>query len=136
MPTKTLAVKFPLEINEETGSFTVYSMSELTDVVEQNIRMVLLTNEGERIFNSEFGAGLQRYLFLSEVEVLRGVPGDDGYPPIKNHIINHLQVYVPYITVENLEVVVADSLLKVSFKYFVNGSSASSEFELTVSDLI
>ena len=135
MPTKTLAVKFPLEINEETGSFTVYSMSELTDVVEQNIRMVLLTNEGERIFNSEFGAGLQRYLFLSEVEVLRGVPGDDGYPPIKNHIMNNLQTYVPYITVENLEVTVADSLLKVSFKYFVNGSAAASQFDLTVSDL-
>jgi phage baseplate assembly protein W len=110
-------------------------MSELTDVVEQNIRMVLLTNEGERIFNSEFGAGLQRYLFLSEVEVLRGVPGDDGYPPIKNHIMNNLQTYVPYITVENLEVTVADSLLKVSFKYFVNGSATASQFDLTVSDL-
>ena len=135
MPVNTLAVKFPLEINESTGSFTVYSMSELTEVVNQNIRMVLLTNQGERVFDSEFGAGLQRYLFLNERDIVNGIPGDSKYPPIKTLIINQLQTYMPYITVENIQLSVKDELLSLSFKYFVNGSSVASEFELTVEDL-
>ena len=135
MPVNTLAVKFPLEINESTGSFTVYSMSELTEVVNQNIRMVLLTNQGERVFDSEFGAGLQRYLFLNERDIVNGIPGDSKYPPIKTLIINQLQTYMPYITVENIQLSVKDELLSLSFKYFVNGSSIASEFELTVEDL-
>ena len=135
MPVNTLAVKFPLEINESTGSFTVYSMSELTEVVNQNIRMVLLTNQGERVFDSEFGAGLQRYLFLNERDIVNGIPGDSKYPPINTLIINQLQTYMPYITVENIQLSVKDELLSLSFKYFVNGSSIASEFELTVEDL-
>ena len=46
------------------SGFVTYSLSELKEVVEQNLKMVLLTNPGEKIFNLEFGVGLRRYLFF------------------------------------------------------------------------
>ena len=79
MPTNVLAVKFPLEIDDETGSLLVYSMSELQSVVEQNIKMVLLTNPGEKLFNNDFGVGLRRYLFLQQREIINGIAGDNRF---------------------------------------------------------
>jgi len=90
MPTNVLAVKFPLEIDDETGSLLVYNMSELQSVVEQNIKMVLLTNPGERLFNNDFGVGLKRYLFLQEREIVNGIPGDNRFPPLRQYIKNQL----------------------------------------------
>jgi len=134
MPTRTLAIKFPLEINEETGSFTVYNMSELTEVVNQNIKMILLTNPGERIFNNDFGVGLTRYLFLMRSQVINGVDGDSNYPPLREYILSQLKTYMPYVTVGNLEIFPSENLITVKFNYFINDSQTSSTFDLTIED--
>lgn len=135
MPTNKIAVKFPLEINEDNGNFTTYSDSELQEVVEQNIKMVLLTNPGERIFNNNFGVGLHRYLFLTSEEIISGVPGDENYPPLKQYITVQLENYVPYITIQDLQISTAQNTMNVKFKYYINNSSAAAEFDLTISDL-
>ena len=134
MPTRTLAIKFPLEINEETGSFTVYSMSELTEVVNQNIKMILLTNPGERIFNNDFGVGLTRYLFLMRNQVINGVDGDSNYPPLREFILSQLKTYMPYVTVSSLEIFPSENMISVKFTYFINDSQTSSTFDLTIED--
>ena len=135
MPTNTIAVKFPLEIDEDTGSFVVYSKSELQSVVEQNIKMVRLTNPGEKMFNADFGVGLQRYLFLTENEIINGVPGDKRFPPLRQFIRNQLQAYVSYIRTEDIQISTAQNLMNVSFKYYLNNSSVAAQFDLTVSDV-
>ena len=56
----TVAPKFPLKI--EGGKYVVYGIDDLTSVVDQNIKMVLLTVPGERLFDLRFGVGLARYL--------------------------------------------------------------------------
>jgi len=135
MPTNVLAVQFPLKINSETGALLVYTMSELQSVIEQNIKMILLTNPGERLFNDNFGVGLSRYLFLQESQILNGVPGDDRFPPLRQYIRTQLQAYMPYITVENILLSTKQNLLNVQFKYYVNNSATAFEFDLTISDV-
>lgn len=135
MPTNTIAVKFPLEINEETGSFTVYNQSELQSVVEQNIKMVLLTNPGEKIFNNDFGVGLKRYLFLTPTEIANGASGDQNLPSLKPYIRKQLETYVSYITIEEIHISIAQSLMNVKFRYYLNNSPTASEFDLTISDV-
>ena len=135
MSASVLAVKFPLKINDEYGGFVTYSLSELKEVVEQNIKMVLLTNPGERIFNLEFGVGLRRYLFLREDEILNGVPGDDRYPPLRQYIDSQIQTYIPYITVENINILTKESVINVRFRYYINNSSIAEEFDLTINDV-
>lgn len=135
MPTNTIAVKFPLEIDEDTGSFVVYSQSELESVVNQNIKMVLLTNPGEKMFNNNFGVGLQRYLFLTENEIINGVSGDQRFPPLRQFIRKQLETYVSYITVEDIQISTAQNIMNVKFRYYLSNSSTAAEFDLTISDV-
>lgn len=135
MPTNTIAVKFPLEIDEDTGSFVVYSQSELESVVNQNIKMVLLTNPGEKIFNNDFGVGLKRYLFLTPTEIANGVSGNQSLPSLKPYIRKQLETYVSYITVEDIQISTAQNIMNVKFRYYLNNSSTAAEFDLTVSDV-
>ena len=48
MPTQIIAPVVPLQIDENTGAYETYGPKDLTKVVDQNIKMVLLTNPGER----------------------------------------------------------------------------------------
>ncbi len=51
---------FPL-INEIHGPFSMHS--DIVSSVKQNIKLLLLTNPGERIMLPDFGVGLKKYLF-------------------------------------------------------------------------
>ena len=42
MPVEKIGPLFPLEINEETGAYKEHSITDLTKVVDQNIKNVLL----------------------------------------------------------------------------------------------
>ena len=46
MPVNVLAPAFPLEKNED-GKYKTYSSEEITQIVDQNIKMVLLTRKGK-----------------------------------------------------------------------------------------
>lgn len=135
MPTNTLAVKFPLEINDQTGNYVFYSLQELKEVIEQNIKMVLLTNPGERIFNNDFGVGLQRYLFMTENEITNGVAGDQRFPPLRQFIRDQIKKYISYITTEEIYISTAENTMNVKFRYYINNSSTATEFDLTISDI-
>ena len=136
MPTKNIAVKFPLEIDDSTGnSYKVYSISELQQIAEQNIKMVLLTNPGEKIFNLNFGVGLRRYLFLTPFELINGIAGDPSFPPLRQFIINQLARYIPFITIHDLDIQAQENTLYVSFKYRINNAPTAFAFNLSISDL-
>ena len=51
---------FPLD-NQSHGPFTMHT--NIVDSVKQNIKLLLLTNPGERIMLPNFGVGLKKYLF-------------------------------------------------------------------------
>lgn len=122
--------KLPLEtdINENF----VYNTDILT-AVKQNIRMLILTNPGEKISDPEFGVGISRYLFnpqngivpnnfsLDEPSELQDIPGDITYK-----ITNQAKKYIPDISIE--EIVVTDEenkiniLIKYNYKEYVSDS--------------
>ena len=136
MPTQNIAVKFPLEINDSEGAtYKVYSAAELQQVVEQNIKMVLLTSPGEKVFNNNFGVGMKRYLFLMPSEIINGIPGDTRFPPLKQYIISQLNSYIPFITIRDLDLQLQEKTIFVSFKYYINNSTTAFTFNLAISDL-
>ena len=136
MPTQNIAVKFPLEINDSDGAtFVVYDASQLQQVVSQNIKMVLLTTPGERIFNNNFGVGMRRYLFLMPSEIINGIPGDKRFPPLRQYIITQLNSYIPFISIRDLDLQIQEKTISVSFKYYINNSSTAFTFNLSISEL-
>tara|TARA_R110000744_G_scaffold314254_1_gene421312 strand:+ start:246 stop:665 length:420 start_codon:yes stop_codon:yes gene_type:complete len=134
MQAYTIAPKIPLEINDETGRHETYGVEDLTKVVDQNIKMTLLTSPGEKVFDSNFGVGLKRYLFENDTTIKRG---GENLPPLRENILSQVTTYIPYIRIQDLQInISADSnLMNIKIKYFVNDSSTSSVFDLTINEV-
>jgi phage baseplate assembly protein W len=134
MPTHVIAPSFPLRINEDTGNYETYGISDLTKVVDQNIKMTLLTIPGERMMDENFGVGLSKYLFENDISIARGA---GNLPPLRENILSQLSTYVPYITIQDLEINFSGNtnLMSIKIKYFVNDSGTASTFDLTIGEV-
>jgi phage baseplate assembly protein W len=68
-----IAPFFPLVL-DENGSYRMHGSSEedIKAVINQNIKNVLLTNPGERLFDVNFGAGEDIFLsFLIQLKLVK-----------------------------------------------------------------
>ena len=88
--------KLPLMIDDSDGIGLNQSYRE---VANQNLKMLLLTIPGERVMDSTFGIGLQRYFFENAVPVT--------YSKIEADIRQQVGKYLPYINI--LKLVIDDS---------------------------
>ena len=93
MPARS-APKLPL--NVVNGTLDSFTDSEIMELIKQNVKMVLLTNPGERIMIPEFGVGIITYLFeLSTV---------GSYAILESRIEEQLRTYIPSISLTSLSV--------------------------------
>ena len=83
----------PLVIDNQDG---VKLTKNFEEVAKQNLLMVLLTDPGERIMYPDFGAGLKKLLFENHSVVLS--------EEIQASIKDQVRLYLPYITIINLDV--------------------------------
>ena len=83
----------PLVIDNQDG---VKLTKNFEEVAKQNLLMVLLTDPGERIMYPDFGAGLKKLLFENHSVVLS--------EEIQASIKDQVKLYLPYITIINLDV--------------------------------
>ncbi len=83
-------VKFPLELDttQQTGYEAIGSDS-LHELVNFNIKNVLMTMPGERTWDTSFGVGLNQLLFEQFEKLELGV--------IESQIRTQINTYVPYI---------------------------------------
>ena len=56
----SIGVALPIEKDSVDG-FAM--LKGIRDTVKQNLKMLVLTNPGERVMEPEFGVGIKRYLF-------------------------------------------------------------------------
>jgi len=84
------------------------------DQIKSNLINLLLTYKGERVLNPEFGADLPRLLFEPLTEEL--------YPKIQNQIISSVNMYVPEITILNIEITpnIDYNLISIKLDYKLN----------------
>lgn len=103
--------KLPLKLGTEQG-YTL--ISDLKTLSKQNFLMLLLTNPGERIMDSNFGVGIRRLLFENYTSALK--------LNFEQRLRSQIQTYAPYITVRDVNYGNTDidgSLLSVSITYFI-----------------
>lgn len=86
-----LSVKLPLSYipNEGFGMNTNY-----LQVAKQNIKMVILTEPGERIMIPDFGVGIKRSLFENRESINN----------IRQRILFQVNKYLPYIAINNIAI--------------------------------
>ena len=87
-----LAPSLPLGLDSRNG----YSLhEEIIPMVLQNMKMVVLTNPGERTMNPRFGVGIRKYLFEPDNPVV--------YSDLKARIVAQVNDYMPFVQIEDID---------------------------------
>jgi|7_EtaG_2_1085326.scaffolds.fasta_scaffold00287_2 hypothetical protein len=88
-----LGAKLPLTIDSVFGPYNL--LTDYNSLAQQNLKMLILTNPGERMMDTSFGVGLLGYLFENN--------GPATYAEIQGRIISQCALYLPYIKIERVE---------------------------------
>ena len=94
-----ISPKLPLRVDSVDGFYAL--TKKITETIQQNLKMLILTTPGERMMNPEFGVGLRNFLFEN-----RGEGTAEG---IKNKISTQVQRYIPAIKLTNIIIANAPS---------------------------
>tara|TARA_R100000664_G_C2759402_1_gene149132 strand:+ start:510 stop:899 length:390 start_codon:yes stop_codon:yes gene_type:complete len=92
-----LSPKLPLSYDKIDSSYAMLKNYE--DLVQQNLKMLILTSPGERVMEPNFGVGLRRYLFEPGVAV--GIV-------LRRKIIDQVGIYMPFLFLEEVKITGVD----------------------------
>jgi hypothetical protein len=87
----SIAVGLPLAIDDINGFRMIKSIKGLA---KQNLKMLLLTNPGERVMDPEFGVGISKYLFQHFTT--------STYADIDAKIREQVSIYMPGIKITRI----------------------------------
>ena len=87
-----LSAMLPLTISETFGAYNLNT--NFAQLATQNLKMLLLTNPGERIMIPQFGVGLQRFFFEAN--------DTSTYNQISERIISQVGIYLKFVRVDNI----------------------------------
>ena len=104
-----------LPLDLVTGTIGSYEEDEIEKMIKQNLKMILLTNPGERIMIPDFGVGLPKYIFELETD-------DDIYDELIDIIREQVSIYLPVIEVNDIQAEPDpdQSYLKVMIDYTID----------------
>ena len=106
-----LSPKLPLSIDEIDGFATNKNFNQ---VARQNLKMIILTNPGERVMIPNFGVGIRTYLFENATGGL--------FETIRQKIKQQVRIYAPYISIDSIQFSQESSTFEMSQ---INPSSQS-----------
>ena len=91
------------------------------------MEMLLRTNPGELLFNSDAGCGLDRFLFELESQELVNT--------VKSTILQQFSIYLPYVVITSLEVTLdpESNSMRISYVFDVDRLIAQENFAIEVS---
>jgi phage baseplate assembly protein W len=97
------------------------------DNVRESIRIILLTEPGERLLREEFGCGLRRYLFEPNTATTRQL--------IRDRVIQALGRWEPRVAVQDVTVVPDDGdprLVAVTISFLLVATQTAGRLGLTL----
>jgi phage baseplate assembly protein W len=99
------------------------------DQVRTNIKSLLLTRRGERVMQPNLGSGLDELVF--------DFNDDDFANNLEETIISTIQQWLPYVTVEEIDIEQTDELkdtnrVNISIKFRIGDSVSLNEVTFTV----
>ena len=81
---------------EESSESGFKQIDTLRDNIKQNLKMLVLTNPGERVMDPNFGVGVSRYLFEM-------IEDNSVYADIDSRIREQVSLYLPYVSIQRVE---------------------------------
>ena len=120
----SFGVALPLEIDSGDGFVMIKSIKKL---VRQNLKMLLLTDPGERVMEPNFGVGLKRFLFENY--------GSGVEAQIDTKIRQQVNIYLPAVSILNIAFGIADpdyNRLAFSVIYSIPNLGTNDFIEITI----
>lgn len=117
---------FPLVLQGEGKYGYIYS-DNITSIVNQNLKMILLTRKGEKVFDPRFGAGLQNFLFE--------IPTGEILANIRSESIQQINRYAPYIKINDFTVTFEGKTLLIKINYTIKENNVSADFDLSLDNM-
>ena len=96
--------------------------------IKQNLKMLLLTNPGERVMNPNFGVGVNQYLFEM-------VEDQSVYADIDSKIREQISLYMPYLKIQRIDFVAQNNKNKINLKISYSVPRISLNDQLTTTML-
>ena len=120
---KTIGVRLPITRDDSNG-FTM--ISTLRQMYQQNLKMLVLTNPGERIMEPKFGVGMSEFLFESFSE---GVA-----QKIDSKIRLQASIYMPNLIIEDINIGESkdSGMLGVRIEYNIANLGLSDSITITI----
>ena len=114
----------PLSVNSLYGPYVL--ATTFNDSAKQNLKMIILTQKGEKLTDIDFGCGLKRFLFEGAATF------DES--AVKAEIVSQVNEYAPYIQLHNVLVATQDQTVAVQIKYIILPTNTTAEelFEVTL----
>jgi hypothetical protein len=114
----------PLMTNSLYGPYVL--TKTFNENAKQNIKMIMLTEPGEKLTDITFGCGLKRFLFEAM--------GSFDLDGLKGRIISQMGEYAPYIKVHDVLVNADEQEVQIQLKYTILPTNTIAEdmFEVTL----
>lgn len=90
-----IGINLPFKKSEGSEGYFL-STTTTIEAVKNNVRLLLSTDKGERIFQPNLGIGLRRFLF----EPITG----ETTLAIQNEIVDTFNFWLPFITIKDIQV--------------------------------
>ena len=87
----SIGVALPLARDSGDG---FVMLKDLKRTIRQNLKMLILTNPGERVMDPNFGIGMKRFLFENY--------GEDVTAQIETRVQQQVDIYMPMIKVRGI----------------------------------
>jgi len=117
--------RLPLSYDfDEDGAYSLNK--KIIDSVRQNLKMLILTNPGERIMDSDFGVGIKRYIFENDTLEVR--------EKIQSRITEQVGKYLKFISIKEINISPPNSndenVLFINIKYHVPSLRINDELNI------
>lgn len=125
------APRLPIQKDPNDGFSLLQTIKQ---VASQNLKMVLYTEPGERIWDLNFGVGIKKYLFEPNISAT--------HDNLKQRIISQVSTYLPYIQILNIDIAtnelnsltvepsISSNLLKIKIIYLISGNEQPQLLEI------
>jgi phage baseplate assembly protein W len=138
MNTKKYAPKLPIDV-DDNGNFI--KISDALQNAKQNLRMLILTNPGEKLMYPDFGVGIRRYLFESTNGIvkinsnngsIKSVELQNFQQSLANSIQSQVSKYANDIIIKSVQVSLQEQILNLRIEYIYK-EALNDELQLTIS---
>jgi len=120
---KKLGVKLPLTRDTSDGFTMLHNIAQM---YRQNLKMLILTNPGERVMEPNFGVGMNRFLFESYGSAVR--------TQIEEKIQSQVSIYIPNIQILSMDFGESQDagMLTIKIKYNITNLGMADSLAITI----